>query len=96
MPRLSQPAASAPGAAGAADMPPMPAQKLYNTARRISQGGKYDLAVQEFADYLKYYGNTDLAPNAQFYIAMIHFVPEELRNRGQGIRHGAGEVPGQQ
>jgi tol-pal system protein YbgF len=63
----------APGTAGAADMPPMPAQKLYDTARGDYQGGKYDLAIQEFADYLKYYGNTDLAPNAQFYIAMIHY-----------------------
>jgi tol-pal system protein YbgF len=63
----------APGAAGASDTPPMPAQKLYDTARGDYQGGKYELAVQEFADYLKYYGNTDLAPNAQFYIAMIHY-----------------------
>ncbi len=35
-------------------------------------GGKLDLALQEFSDYLKWYGNTDLAPNAQFYIAYIH------------------------
>jgi tol-pal system protein YbgF len=65
-------AGSAPGGAPA-DMPPMSAQKLYETARGDYQGGKYDLAVQEFADYLKYYGGTDLAPNAQFYIAMIHY-----------------------
>jgi tol-pal system protein YbgF len=62
----------APGAGGS-DTPPMPAQKLYETARGDYGGGKYDLAVQEFADYLRYYGNTDLAPNAQFYIAMIHY-----------------------
>ena len=59
--------------AGGSDVPPMSAQKLYETARGDYSGGKYDLAVQEFADYLKYYGNTDLAPNAQFYIAMIHY-----------------------
>src|SRR5260370_28033091 len=47
----------APGSAAASDMAPMPAQKLYDTARGDYQGGKYDLAVQEFADYLKYYGN---------------------------------------
>jgi tol-pal system protein YbgF len=35
-------------------------------------GGKLDLALQEFSDYLKWYGSTDLAPNAQFYIASIH------------------------
>ena len=60
-------------AGGPNDAPPMPASKLYDAARGDYQGGKYDLAVQEFSDYLKYYGNTDLAPNAQFYIAMIHY-----------------------
>jgi tol-pal system protein YbgF len=69
------PATTSGGTAPAAttDMPPMPAQKLYETARSDYGGGKYDLAIQEFTDYLKYYGNTDLAPNAQFYIAMIHY-----------------------
>src|ERR1022692_3807211 len=52
----------------------MPAETMYNAARQDYVSGKYDLAVQEFADYLKYYGNTGFAPNAQFYIAMIHFV----------------------
>ncbi len=60
--------------AAASDVPPMPAETMYNAARQDYVGGKYDLAVQEFADYLKYYGNTAYAPNAQFYIAMIHFV----------------------
>jgi tol-pal system protein YbgF len=59
--------------AGGSDMPPMSAQKLYETARGDYQGGKYDLAVQEFTDYLRYYGNTDLAPNAQFYVSLIHY-----------------------
>lgn len=56
------------------DVPSMPATKMYDAALGDYRAGKYDLAVQEFADYLKYYGNTDFAPNAQFYIAMIHFV----------------------
>jgi tol-pal system protein YbgF len=47
---------------------------MYDAALGDYRSGKYDLAVQEFSDYLKYYGNTDYAPNAQFYIAMIHFV----------------------
>ena len=51
----------------------MPATKMYDAALGDYRAGKYDLAVQEFADYLKYYGNTDFAPNAQFYIGMIHF-----------------------
>ena len=60
--------------AAASDVPPMTAETMYNAARQDYVGGKYDLAVQEFADYLKYYGNTGFAPNAQFYMAMIHFV----------------------
>ena len=64
-----------PGQAAAApDVPPMPATKMYDAALGDYRSGKYVLAIQEFADYLKYYGNTDYAPNAQFYIAMIHFV----------------------
>ncbi len=66
-----------PGQASAApssDLPPMSAETMYNAARQDYVGGKYDLASQEFADYLKYYGTTSFAPNAQFYIAMIHFV----------------------
>ena len=35
--------------------------------------GKYDLARQEFQDYLKYYGDTDLASNAQFYLGEIAY-----------------------
>ena len=56
------------------EAPPMPATRMYDAALGDYRSGKYDLAVQEFSDYLKYYGNTDYAPNAQFYIAMIHFV----------------------
>ena len=61
-------------AAAANEVPPMPAETMYNAARQDYVGGKYDLAVQGFADYLKYYGSTGYAPNAQFYIAMVHFV----------------------
>jgi len=49
------------------------ATDLYNNATRDRSTGKLDLALQEFSDYLKYYGNTTLAPNAQYYIAFIHF-----------------------
>ena len=45
---------------------------LYNNATRDRMGGKLDLAVQEYNDYLKCFGNTDMAPNAQYYIASIH------------------------
>jgi tol-pal system protein YbgF len=50
-----------------------PPDVLYTNALRDYQGGKNDLAIQEFSDYIKYYPNTDLAGNAYFYLADIEF-----------------------
>ena len=50
-----------------------PPDVLYNNALSDYNGAKYNLASQEFADYIKYYGNTDLAGNAQYYIADIEY-----------------------
>lgn len=49
------------------------ADKLYANALSDITSGKYDLARQEFQDYLKHYGDTVLAPNAQFYLGEIAF-----------------------
>ena len=46
---------------------------LYNNALRDYNSGNFDLASQEFGDYLKYYQNTDLAGNAQFYLGDIAY-----------------------
>jgi tol-pal system protein YbgF len=59
-------AASGGGAAPSADT-------LYSNGLRDITSGKYDLARQEFQDYLKYYGETDLASNAQFYLGEIAY-----------------------
>ena len=58
----------------------MSATDLYNNAMRDRQGGKMELALQEFSDYLRWYGNTELAPNAQFYIASIHAAQGDYEN----------------
>lgn len=50
-----------------------PPDVLYNNALRDYNGGKNDLASQEFNDYVKFYPNTDLAGNAYFYLADIQF-----------------------
>ena len=50
-----------------------PPDVLYNNALRDYNGGKNDLASQEFADYIKYYPNTDLAGNSYFYVAEIQY-----------------------
>ena len=38
-----------------------PPDVLYNNALRDYNGGKNDLALQEFSDYIKFYPNTDFA-----------------------------------
>lgn len=50
-----------------------PPDVLYNNALRDYNSGKYDLASGGFGDYLKYYSNTDLAGNAQYYLADIEY-----------------------
>jgi tol-pal system protein YbgF len=67
----------APGIAptpAAAAQPPATADILYSNGLRDINGKHYDLATQEFQDYLKYYGDTDLASNAQFYLGEIAFI----------------------
>lgn len=61
-----------PGTAATPGQAPPP-DVLYNNALRDYNAAKYQLAAQEFADYLKFYGNTDLAGNAQFYIGEIDY-----------------------
>ena len=46
---------------------------LYNNALRDYNGGKNDLAIQEFGDYVKFYPDTDLAGNSYFYMAELQF-----------------------
>jgi tol-pal system protein YbgF len=50
-----------------------PPDVLYNNAIRDYNGGKNDLATQEFSDYVKFYPNTDLAGNCYFYLGEIQF-----------------------
>ena len=68
-----------PGGSGAsmtptaAATPPASADVLYSNALRDINGKHYDLATQEFQDYLRYYSDTDLASNAQFYLGEIAY-----------------------
>jgi tol-pal system protein YbgF len=70
-PQPGQPGGTTPQQPPQAAAPPP--DVLYNNAISDYNGAKYNLAVQEFGDYLKYYGNTDLAGNAQYYIADIEY-----------------------
>lgn len=59
-------------AADAAKNAPPP-DVLYNNGLRDYNGGKNDLALQEFSEYIKFYPNTDLAGNCYFYLGEIQF-----------------------
>jgi len=73
---------SAPGNPGASSAPPpgMSAETTYTNAFRDYNSKKYDLALQEFSDYLKYFSNTQFAPNAQFYIGDIYYRQKDFPN----------------
>ena len=79
-PPAPPPAVGSPSASSGPATPPpgMTAQGLYDSARKDLSGGNLDLAVQGFQEYLRFYGNTELAPNAQFYIGQIHYDKNEF------------------
>jgi TolA-binding protein len=79
--------AAAQAATQAAAGPPagMSAETTFTNAVRDKNGGKYDLALQEFNDYLKYYGNTQFAPTVQFYIGDIYFRKQDYNNALQAF-----------
>ena len=58
-------------AGGAPGMAPISADTLYQNGLRDYNTGKYDLAHQEFADYIHNFPSNDLASNAQFYLGEI-------------------------
>jgi tol-pal system protein YbgF len=71
------------GAAGAAvaptGMPPISADTLYQNALRDLTSGKYDLARQEFSDYIKNFPENDLASNSQFYLGEIAYAQDDFK-----------------
>ena len=70
---MQAPAPPPGGGTGGAPPPGVSADQLYQSAMRDRSAGSLDLAMQEFNDYLRYFPSTDLAPNAQFYLAMIFY-----------------------
>lgn len=73
---LSAPPPPPPGSLPTASGPPVgvSAEQLYNAAMRDRTSGNADLAIAQFKDYLQYFGNSDLASNAQYYIGEIEYL----------------------
>jgi tol-pal system protein YbgF len=72
-----------PSSGGATPMssaaPPASADVLYSNGLRDINGKHYELATQEFQDYLRFYSDTDLASNAQFYLGEIAFMQNQFQ-----------------
>ena len=64
---LPVPAAAPPAAA------PPPPRELYSQAYADYARGNYDLAIQEYREYLRNYPNTDLSDNAQYWIGECYY-----------------------
>ncbi len=74
------PAFSSSPVAAAGASPAPSADMLYSNGLRDITSGKYDLARQEFQDYIKYYNDTDLASNAQFYLGEIAYSQKQYQD----------------
>ena len=68
---LQAPPAPPPAATQGGPPPGVTAQGLFQNATGDQLSGKSDLALQEYRDYLKYFGDTETAANAQFHIGEI-------------------------
>jgi tol-pal system protein YbgF len=82
----ASPTASTGGSSSPSSVPSSPAPSadtLYSNGLRDITSGKYDLARSEFLDYMKYYGDTDLASNAQFYLGEIAY---SQKNYDQAVK----------
>ncbi len=79
-PTTSNAPADAPG--GTTPPPgiaPISADTLYQNALRDYTSGKYDLARQEFSDYIKNFPSNDLASNSQFYLGEIAYAQNDFK-----------------
>jgi TolA-binding protein len=64
---------TAPGAAVSGPPPGTSADGLYKDALRDKLSAKYDLALDEFRNYVAWFGDSEYAPNAQYYIGEIYY-----------------------
>ena len=96
MPQQGQPGQpgglASPGASNAPQAPP--ADQLYNDALRDYNANKNDLATQEFTQFLQFYGNTDLAGNAQFYLGEISYRQSNYSGAVQAYNKVLDQYPG--
>jgi TolA-binding protein len=57
---------------------PASATDLFNSAEGDRMQGKFDLALQEYSEFLKWYGDTGQASQAQYQIAQIRYAQKDF------------------
>jgi tol-pal system protein YbgF len=62
------------------NVPPISGDMLYQNANRDRLGGKTDLALQEYHEYVKLYGDGPLAPAAQYWVGDLCFGQGDFEN----------------
>ncbi len=75
---------SAPGTAGGPP-PGVTSESLYSNAMRDKDSGNYDIAQQEYLDYLRFYSTSEMAPNAQYYVGEIYYTRKDYENALQAF-----------
>lgn len=61
------------GPAAVPGAPPPAPDGLYQSALRDLSSGNLPMALQQFQDYLRFYPDTDLAGNAQYYVGEVYY-----------------------
>ena len=52
---------------------------------RDKDSGNYDIAQQEYMDYLRFYSGSEMAPNAQYYVGEIYYTRKDYENALQAF-----------
>jgi tol-pal system protein YbgF len=71
--------AAPPPSSAAPNTAPISADTLYQNGLRDLTSGKYDLARQEFSDYIQNFPSNDLAGNAEFYLGEIAYAQNDYK-----------------
>jgi TolA-binding protein len=77
---IQTPPTAPPTGPAAATTTLQPPDTLYESALRDKMGGRPDVALKGFGDYVQAYGDTDKAPSAQFWIGQILLEQRDFPN----------------
>lgn len=68
------------GGPSGSSLPPISSDTLYQNALRDFTSGRYDLARQEFSDFIAHFPQNDLASNSQFYLGEIAYAQNDFQS----------------